>query len=187
MGGKSPAQELPVSTAEPKRIEGRYIVIPLVVLTAIVATVFLTIELSGRGAKETNFLLLSYTAGLRDLEQGYYADAVKNFTPVIQSGTKPEAYGWRGEAFLRMEKYGEAEADFRKAIASKPSDPANHAGRGAALAGQGKETEAIAEFDRAIELYEGAISPSRGTVRRTGDDLAGVRSLRDAVAATLVE
>ena len=177
-----------MATAESKRIEGRYIVIPLVVLTAIVAVVFLTIEMSGRGAKATNFLLLSYTAGLRDLEQGYYADAVKNFTPVIESGTRPEAYGWRGEAFLKMKKYREAEADFRKAIESNPGNAANHAGLGAALAGLGKRDQAMDAFDGAIRLHEtGDASAPTGTVHRTGDDLESVKSLRDAVAMSRSE
>jgi tetratricopeptide (TPR) repeat protein len=171
-----------VATADSKRIAGRYIVIPLVVLTAIVAAVFLTIEMSGRGAKEKNFLLLSYTAGLRDLEEGYFADAVKNFTPVIESGSKPEAYGWRGEAFLRMKKYVEAEADFRKAIEHNPKNPANYGGLGAALAGQGKKEAARAEFDHAIALFDGSKAQAPGPVRRTGDDLASVKLLREEAA-----
>ncbi len=176
-----------MATADTKRIDGRYIVIPLVVLTAIVATIFLTIQLSGRGAKETNYLLLSYTAGLRDLEEGYYDDAVKNFTPVIESGTRPDAYGWRGEAYLQMKKYDLAEADFRKAVESDPDDPASYAGLGAALSEQGATKQAIAAFDRAITLYERENAPSPGTVRRTGDDLASVRSLRDQAAKTAPE
>jgi tetratricopeptide (TPR) repeat protein len=173
---------MPVASADTKRIDGRYIVIPLIVLTAIVATIFLTIQLSGRGAKETNFLLLSYTAGLRNLEEGFYPEAVEEFTPVIKSGTRPEAYGWRGEAYLQMKQYELAEADFRKAIESDLDDPVSHAGLGAALAGQGKTNEAIAAFDRAITLYDSGDAPSPGTVRRTGDDLAGVRLLRDEAA-----
>jgi tetratricopeptide (TPR) repeat protein len=171
-----------VATAESKRIDGRYIVIPLVVLTAIIGAVFLTIEMSGRGAKEKNFLLLSYTAGLRDLEEGYYGDAVKNFSSVIKSGSKPEAYGWRGEAFLRMKKYPEAEADFRKAIEHNPKNPANYGGLGAALARQGHKDDALAEFDRAISLYDGSKAQAPGPVRRTGDDLASVKLLREEAA-----
>ncbi|MBA3315398.1 MAG: tetratricopeptide repeat protein [Planctomycetota bacterium] len=173
-----------MATAETKRIEGRYVVIPLVVLTAVVASVFLTIQLSGRGAKETNYLLLSYTAGLRDVEEGYYTDAVKNLTPVIKSGTRPEAFGWRGEAFLRMKKYAEAEADFREAIRREPNTPANHAGLGAALVGRNRRAEAIDEFDKAMELLERPDAPQPGTVRRTGDELAEVKKLREAASSS---
>lgn len=179
-----------MSTAETKRIDGRYIVIPLVIGTAIVGTVFVTIQLSGRGTKETNFLLLSYTAGLRDIEEGRYAGAVKNFTSVIKSGTRPEAYGWRGEAYLRMKKYVLAEADFRKATENDPDLPANHAGLGVALMGQGDTSEAMAEFDKAVELFQRHDVSPPGPVRRTGDDPTEARKLREAAinrAATVRE
>ena len=160
-----------------KRVPGRYVVIPLAIGALSLAAVFLTIQLSGRGAKAQNYLNLSYTAGLRDLDEGFYADAVKNLTPVVEAGDVPAAPGFRGEAFLRMEKYPQAEADFRRAIEAEPNLPANHAGLAVALDAQGRHEEALTHLDRAIELHRGQ-SPAPGRVRRAGDTLTDVLTRR---------
>jgi tetratricopeptide (TPR) repeat protein len=173
-----------VGTDGVKRVGGKRVVIPLVIATVIVAAVFLTIQLSGRGAKSQNYLNLSYTAGLRDLDDGFLADAVKNLTPVVEAGDVPAAAGFRGEAYLRMEKYAEAEADFRRAIEREPNLPANHAGLADALAGQGRREEALEHLDRAIELHrQGA--PPPGRVRRWGDFLGDVLTRRMRLLQTL--
>lgn len=130
-------------------------------------------------------MLLSYTAGLRDLDDGFYKDTVKNMTSVIESGMKPEAYGWRGEAYLRLEKFAEAESDFRKAIEHAPHLPANHAGLGAALAGQHRYREALAHFDDAIEMHERPGAPAPESVRRWGDEPGMVLERRKEILETL--
>jgi tetratricopeptide (TPR) repeat protein len=166
-----------VATAETKRVRGKWFVIPFVAVIAVTTAAFLTIQLSGRGAKARNYLALSYTAGLRDIDEGFYADAVKSLTPVVESGTEPAAYGFRGEAYLRLEKYAEAEADFRKALEREPSLPANHAGLADALASQGKLEEALPHLDAAIELHRRG-APPPGRVRRWGDVLTDVLTRR---------
>ena len=162
---------------ESSRVPGRMVVIPLVIATAVVAAVFLNIQLSGRGAKAQNYLNLSYTAGLRDLDEGFYADAVKNLTPMVEAGDQPAAHGFRGEAYLRMKHHSDAEADFREAVQAEPGLPANHAGLGATLAAVGKHEEALAEYDSALRLHE-QTSAEPGRVRRTGDTPEEVRKLR---------
>lgn len=165
-------------TVETRRIAGKWIVVPLVVLMVVTVSVFLTIKLSGKGAAARNYLLLSFTQGLRDLDDGFYADAVKNLTPVVQADANPAAPGMRGEAYLRMKRYGEAEADFRTAVEREPRLPANQAGWGAALAGQGKHAEAIPHYETALKMFtDEAAKPA---VDRTGDTPAEVRELEAA-------
>ncbi len=170
-----------MATAETRRVSGKRFVIAFILVTAVTAAVFLTIQFSGRGAAKRNYVNLSYTAGLRDVEEGYYLDAVKSLTPVVESGAFPAAVGFRGEAFLRMKKFAEAEKDFRTAIEREPGLPANHAGLGAALAAQGRQGEAIGHFDAALGLFDNA--PKPGRVPRTGDTADEVRRLRSGAAA----
>lgn len=155
-------------------MSGKRIVIPLVIAVSIIGAVFLAIQFSGRGSATRNYLILNYTAGLRDLDGGYYASAVKNLTPVVEADAIPAAHGFRGEAFLQMKKYAEAEADFREAIARQPKLPANHAGLGVALASQGHMTEALPHLKRAAEMLRGSVTAAPGEVRRTGDSLDAV-------------
>ena len=175
-----------MSAGPTKPISGKWIVVPLVVVTVVTLTAFLIIKLSGRGAATRNYLALHQTAGLRDLEEGFYEDAVKNFTPVIEAGAEPSAYGFRGEAYLQMELYDEAEADFRNAVQYEPNLAANHAGLGAALAAQGRREEALREYAKAIKLLE-AEEPAKSNVPRTGDDLDEVIEKRDALQASTSE
>lgn len=167
-----------MSAGPSKPISGKWIVIPLIVVTVVTLTVFLIIKLSGRGAATRNYLALHQTAGLRDLEQGYYQDAVKNFTPVIEADAEPSAYGFRGEAFLQMKQFDLAIADFREAIKREPDRAANHAGLGAAFAAKGLEQEALAEYDKAIAMLETDES-KKEKIPRTGDTRAEVIALRD--------
>lgn len=167
-----------VATAETKRVRGKWFVIPFVAVIAATTATFLNIQLSGRGAKERNYLTLSYMAGLRDLDEGFYADAVKSLTPVVESGAEPAAHGFRGEAYLRMEKYAQAEADFRNAVRREPGLPANHAGLADALASQGKLEEALPHLDAAIQLHRRPDAPPPGRVRRSGDVLTDVLTRR---------
>jgi tetratricopeptide (TPR) repeat protein len=175
-----------VATAGTKRIAGKWIVIPLVAVICVTVAVFLTIKLSGKGAAARNYLMLSFTQGLRDLDDGYYADAVKNLTPAVRADANPAAPGMRGEAYLRMKEYVEAEADFRTAVEREPAVPANQAGWGAALAGQGKHAEAIQHYEAALKLFTG--DEAGHPVDRTGDTPAEVRELeaasRRAMSAT---
>lgn len=175
-----------MSAGPTKPISGKWIVVPLVVVTVVTLTTFLIIKLSGRGAATRNYLALHQTAGLRDLEQGFYEDAVKNFTPVIEAGAEPSAFGFRGEAYLRMEQYDRAIADFREAVKQEPDLAANHAALGAALAATGSEEEALVEFEKAIALHE-LKEPPKARISRTGDNLADVIERRDALLETMPE
>jgi tetratricopeptide (TPR) repeat protein len=167
-----------------RRISGPKVVVPLLIATGLVAVIFLTIQLSGRGAKARNYLNLSYTAGLRDLDEGFYVDAVKNFTPMVEAGDQPAAVGFRGEAYLRMEKFREAEADFRRAIQLEPNLPANHAGLADALASQGHLEQSLEHLNKAIELHR-TDAPPPGRVRRRGDVLTDVLTRRMRILQTL--
>lgn len=163
-----------MATDETHRLSGKRIVIPLVIVVTIIGAVFVAIQLSGRGSASRNYLILHYTAGLRDLDGGYYASAVKNLTPVVEADANPNAHGFRGEAFLQMKKFEEAEADFRRAIVRQPDLPANHAGLGIALASQGRAKEARPHLDRAAEMLRESSKTTPGEVRRTGDSLESV-------------
>lgn len=156
------------------RISGKWIVAPLVAITAVITVVFLSIQFSGRGSTERNSLILHYMAGLRDLDDGAYASAVKNLTPVVEADAEPAAWGFRGEAYLQLEEYEKAEADFRLAIEREPQLPANHAGLAIALARQGRDEEALPHLDRAAELLESPGAPSPRTVPRSGNTLDAV-------------
>lgn len=163
------------------RISGKQIVIPLVAITVVIAVVFLFIQFSGRGSAERNSLVLHYMAGLRDLDDGAYASAVRNLTTVVEADAVPAAWGFRGEAYLRMEEYAKAESDFRRAIEREPQQPANHAGLGIALASQGRDDEARPHFDRAAELLEAAASSPSQEVRRSGDTLEAVQQWQQRI------
>jgi len=161
-------------------VRGKWFVVVFVPVVAAIAVTFITIKLSGRGAGKRNFLILSYTAGLRDLDEGFYVSAIENLTPIVEANSEPAAAGFRGESYLRLKKYAEAEKDFRTAIEREPGLPANHAGLGAALAGQGRHADALPHYDEALRLFDAA--PPLGRVRRTGDTAEEVERLRAASA-----
>lgn len=163
-----------------RQVPGKWFVILFVPVVALTAATFINIKLSGRGAGKRNYLALSYTAGLRDVDEGYFASAVQNLTPVVDANSEAAAAGFRGEAYLRLKKFAEAEKDFRTAIEREPDLPANHAGLGAALAAQGRHAEALPHYDEALRRFERA--PPHGRVRRTGDTSAEVERLRAASA-----
>jgi tetratricopeptide (TPR) repeat protein len=163
---------------ETSRIRGQWVAIGLVVSMIAVVITFSIIRHSGRGAAETNFLLLSYTQGLRDIDQGDYAEAVRHLTPVVESGSNPAAFGWRGEAYLQLGQYAHAEADLREAVRRESENPANHAALAEALARQGRFHEALPHLNRALELLESTPAPPTPSVRRWGDNLPQVLDQR---------
>ena len=166
-------------------IAGKYIVIPLTIVMLVVAVIFMIIRHSGRGAAEENFLLLSYTAGIRDIDDGYYVSAIKNLTPVVEAGGRPDAWGFRGEAYLQLAEYKKAEADFRQAIKREPETAVNYAGLAAALAGQNKFPAALEAIDQAIARFPENADRDEKTVPRTGDSLKELKSHRAEIAARI--
>lgn len=169
-------------------VAGRYVVIPLVILGVLVGVGLLIVRHQGEGAIETNRLLLSYMQGLRDIDDGYYHSAVENLTPVIEARWRPDAWGFRGEAYLRQEKFQRAESDFRQAVKREPNMAVNHAGLAAALAGQGGYSSALKEIDKAISLFpENQADAKQKTVPRTGDSLEQLKSLRSDWEARLAK
>lgn len=169
-------------------VAGRYVVIPLVIVVSLVGIVALAIRHHGRGAIETNRLLLCYMQGLRDIDDGYYNSAVENLTPVIKAGGRPDAWGFRGEAYLQLEQFQRAEADFRQAIQREPETAVNHAGLAAALAEQGEYEAALQEINKAISLFsERPPGVKQKPVPRTGDSLEEMKAQRHAWKALLAE
>lgn len=171
----------------PRRgVPGKYVAIPLIVLALVVTVTFVVIKNRGRGANEENRLVLTFMAGLRALDNRHYSLAVEHLTQVIDSKSRPEAIGFRGEAYLQMKKFPEAEKDFRAALAVAPDDPLNHAGLAEAVAGQGRFEEALAELDRAITLTP-ADPPERSgdEISRTGDSLEELQARRAEIAEQL--
>ena len=166
-------------------IAGKYIVIPLTIVMLIVAVIFMIIRHSGRGAAEENFLLLSYTAGLRDIDDGYYASAIENLTPVVEAGGRPDAWGFRGEAYLQLAEYQKAEADFREAIKREPETAVNYAGLAAALAGQDNFPAALEAIDEAIARFPENLDREGKTVPRTGDSIEELKSARQEIAVRI--
>jgi cytochrome c-type biogenesis protein CcmH/NrfG len=65
-----------------------------------------------------------------------------------------EAEAWQllGDSALRSNRFGDAEEDFRRAIALHPSEPRSQIGLGTALLGQRRAAEALASFREATRL-----------------------------------
>jgi tetratricopeptide (TPR) repeat protein len=71
---------------------------------------------------------------------------------IFQRPNQARLYLKRGDAYLRLGRYKEAEADFRQARDLRPDYPPVHLSLGNVLLVQGKPTEAAAEFRKALDL-----------------------------------
>jgi serine/threonine protein kinase/tetratricopeptide (TPR) repeat protein len=72
------------------------------------------------------------------------------------------AYGLRGEAYHRLRRFKEAEADYRESLRLRPDYSGYHTGVGLALEAQGKHAEAEKAFRQAIRLETDDPAPRHG-------------------------
>ena len=176
------SQPLP-QPGPPPGVRGSTLVIGLVVLMVMTVVVFTAIQIGGQAASRKNFVLLSFTAGLREFEAQRYTDAVASFSDVIEVGGNAAAWGFRGESNLKLGRTDAALADFAHAVQIEPETPAVLAGYGAALAAQGRHAEAIEQFDRALARLAVPNAPPATAVPRLGDTAEKVRQLKAASVA----
>jgi tetratricopeptide (TPR) repeat protein len=82
------------------------------------------------------------------------ARAIEDFSQVISKGGpwRPMAHLNRASVYMSMQRYGEAIADYNKAIENNPSNARAHLGRGMARAFQRQYENAIGDVDQAIAL-----------------------------------
>ncbi len=99
--------------------------------------------------------LLYSERGALALAAGRYGDAVRAYSEVL-ARTAPadhaalaDLYDRRGVAFVRLEKYAEAAADYSRAIDNDPADPVLYRNRAAALIPAGDDEAADADVRKA--------------------------------------
>lgn len=91
--------------------------------------------------------------GMLYLDQGKPELAVRDFSGALQQtgGESAAVFLQRGYGWMDLEKWPEAEADFRAAIRLDPNDPEGWHELGLALAAQGDNAQAIEAFSGAIQ------------------------------------
>jgi Tfp pilus assembly protein PilF len=108
----------------------------------------------GPSAKEQKTAEIHHDLAVEALRAGRSQEALKEYDIALAADPDmPEARLGRG---LVMEygfgKLAEAEADYRHALRIRPSYPEAHNNLGQLLARSGRQAEAIAEFDRALDI-----------------------------------
>jgi type IV pilus assembly protein PilF len=122
------------------------LVAPLLVLVGACAT--------GPSAKEMKTAEIHHDLAVEALRAGRSQEALKEYDIALKADPDmPESLLGRG---LVMEygfgKLAEAEADYRHALAIRPGYPEAHNNLGQLLAKTGRNAEAVAEFDKAIDI-----------------------------------
>ena len=94
-----------------------------------------------------------FRSGVKARQQGYYSEAIQDFTKVI--GLDPddaETYYFRGFTYFNQGKHDHAIKDFTKAIELNPDDAETYHFRGFIHYSNGGYNHAIEDFTKAIEL-----------------------------------
>lgn len=109
-----------------------------------------------------NDRFLYWEAGYACYRTKQHELALRYFDTSIKAGNDgADAYFWRGESFIKLNRYDEALSDFTIAIENKGSLVVKenlfmlHHCRGTALAGSGRHREAIKDYDKALKLKPG--------------------------------
>jgi type IV pilus biogenesis/stability protein PilW len=108
----------------------------------------------GPSPKEQKTAEIHHDLAVEALRAGRSQEALKEYDIALAADPDmPEARLGRG---LVMEygfgKLAEAEADYRRALQIRPAYPEAHNNLGQLLAKSGRSTEALAEFDKAIDI-----------------------------------
>jgi Tfp pilus assembly protein PilF len=110
------------------------------------------------GTKDRRQAEIHHDLGVEALRAGRFPDALREFDIALGLDDR-FADAWRGRALVLDLGFGrndEAEKDYRRALALRPSFSEAHNDLGQLLARTGRYPEAIAEFDAALEsmLYK---------------------------------
>ncbi len=123
-----------------------------------------------------------FEQGVQAYASGALEDSLDHFTHAIEADDSfHKAYMSRGAALLRLERPGDARADFDRALDLEPDNSRTHHLRGLSHAQRGRDDQALADFDRAIELDPeyGAAYYSRSTLQnRLGNDDAAMEDIQ---------
>jgi tetratricopeptide (TPR) repeat protein len=83
---------------------------------------------------------------------GRYEEAVTRVSEAIDLDPEPVRYANRGYSYLALGDYQDALADTDRGISLNKSYPADYSVRALALAGLGRQTEAVLAVDRGLKL-----------------------------------
>jgi len=112
--------------------------------------------IANQPTQEEQTALVLEAAALDQLDLGNNEVAIKMLTEVIHTmPRRSDAYYHRGVAYMNLEQYDEAIADFNIANEANPHTALPLTGRSSAHAALGKLDEAIADLDKAIHLEPG--------------------------------
>jgi Tfp pilus assembly protein PilF len=108
----------------------------------------------GPSPKDQKTAEIHHDLAVEALRGGRSQEALKHFDIALAADPDmPEALLGRGLVKeYGFSKLAEAEADYRHALAVRPSYPEAHNNLGQLLAKTGRTTEALAEFDKAIDI-----------------------------------
>lgn len=93
--------------------------------------------------------------GLRELEAGRPAEAVRIFSGLIEKEPTAELYYQRAVAYGRQHEYQQAMEDLTAAVTLAPQQPSYHLQQGRLLLTMGRQADAVQAFTKAIELDQG--------------------------------
>jgi type IV pilus assembly protein PilF len=109
---------------------------------------------SGPSPKQVKTAEIHHDLAVEALRAGRSQEALKEYDIALAADPDmPEALLGRGLVFeYGFGKLAEAEADYRHALLIRPSYPEAHNNLGQLLAKSGRQVEALAEFDKAIDI-----------------------------------
>jgi type IV pilus biogenesis/stability protein PilW len=109
---------------------------------------------SGPTPKQTKTAEIHHDLAVEALRAGRNQEALKQFDTALEADPDmPDALLGRGLVYeYGFAKLAEAEADYRHALRVRPSYPEAHNNLGQLLARTGRSNEALAEFDKALDI-----------------------------------